>query len=78
MEELVYMVFSWDDSGEIFLYMSTHKQTAIEWAQQHYDNTEYHTWIERHMIDFNDFCPYDYCTYIPNDECIVWERKTKD
>lgn len=78
MEELVYMVFSWDSEGEIFLYMSTYKQTAIEWAQQYYNNTKYHTWIERNIIELNDFCPCDYCNYIPNDKCIVWERKTEE
>lgn len=78
MTELVYMVFSWNDEGEIFLYMSMHKQTAIEWAQQYYDNVKCHTWVELHIINFDDFCPYDYRNYIPNDKSIVWERKTEE
>jgi hypothetical protein len=74
--EKVYMVFSWNDSGEIFLYMSTNKRTAFLWAEDYYNRVQYHTWVEFQEIDLYDFCPCDYCNYIPNDESIVWEKKT--
>ena len=76
--KMMYMVFSWNDVGEIFLYMSAYKQNAIEWAKEWYNNNKYHTWVEYNEINLNDFCPYDYCNYIPNNKGIIWERKTEE
>ena len=76
----MYMVFSWDDNEdeETFLYMSTDEYCAIKWAEEYYNKIKYHTWIKYQEINLNDFYPYDYCNYIPNDENIIWERKTEE
>ena len=78
MIELRYMVFSWNDGGEIFLYMSIYKHRAIEWAEDYYNNVKYHTWVELQEVNLNDFDPCDYCCYIPNKKSIVWERKAEE
>jgi len=74
----MYMVFSWNDGGEIFLYMSTDEYCAIRWAEEYYNRVKYHTWVEYQEINLDDFDPYDYCNYIPNDESVTWERKTEE
>ena len=74
----VFMVFSWDDEGEIFLYMSTDLYCAEQYARDFFERTQYHTWIEENEIDLLNFEPYEYCNYIPDSDNIVWEKKTPE
>ena len=74
MDFHVFMVFSWNDTGEIFLYMSTNYNKAEQYARDFFERTEYHTWIEANDIDITDFEPYEYCNYYPDSENIIWEK----
>lgn len=71
----VYLICSWNDTGEIILGMSINKEIAIKKAEEYYSRLDYHVWVEEGEIDLNywDLDPY----YDPNYEGIIWEKGKK-
>jgi hypothetical protein len=75
MKIFAYLVFTWSDIDETLIYISTNKQKAISYAEEYFNNVQYHTWIEEQLVDLEDFDISKYCYYSPNFEGIIWEKK---
>jgi hypothetical protein len=74
MKIVAYLVFTWSDDDETLIYMSTNKQKAISYAEEYFNNVKYHTWIEEHLINLEDFDLKQYCCYYPDFEGIIWQK----
>lgn len=74
MKIVVYIVYTWENA-ETILYISTNKQKAISFAEEYFNNVQYHTWIEEHLVNLEDFDINQYCNYYSDFDGIVWEKK---
>lgn len=78
MKIVAYLVFTWGENSETLIYISTNKQKAISFAEEYFNNVQYHTWVEEHLVNLEDFDISQYCNYYPDFDGIIWEEKTVD
>lgn len=75
MKIVAYLVYTWGEYDEMILYISTNKQKAISYAEEYFNNVQYHTWVEEHLVNLEDFDISQYCNYHPDFDGIIWEKK---